>query len=81
MQACLHELSVTALFPQACLQTWSLLRALGLPGPNAQSQWPPVRLLGFSKGGVVVNQVQGPSRERPVGPHKSKGPQEPSSLP
>ena len=65
---------MTDSFPQACLQTWSLLRALGLPSPNAQAQWPPVRLLGFSKGGVVVNQVRGPFQKRPS--ENFKGPQD-----
>ncbi|KAK9845935.1 hypothetical protein WJX81_006425 [Elliptochloris bilobata] len=43
---------------KACLQMWSLLRALSLPDRgDERSRWPPVRLLGFSKGCVVVNQV------------------------
>jgi hypothetical protein len=41
---------------QASLQTWSLLRALGVPGGEGAA-WPPVRVMGFSKGCVVVNQV------------------------
>ena len=60
MQACLQVRSKFGGYSQACLQTWSLLRSLGLPAPCARAQWPPVRLLGFSKGSVVVNQVRGP---------------------